>query len=74
MTALDRLMKPEEAAELLGVTRYFVMKRAAAGEWPHRRLGQAVRFSASDVEEIRELTKVRPAGQSEISRRRRRSA
>lgn len=65
---------PDAAAERFGRSRDFVMRMARTGEWPHHRFGQSVRFSDADLEQIEELTRVTPAGQSAASKRRRRSA
>ncbi len=45
-----RLLSPDEAAELLGVTRQTVLRMAAAGRIPCVRLSsQLIRFREADV-------------------------
>lgn len=40
----DRLISPEEAAELIGVSRRWIMDQAHAERIPHVRIGPHVRF------------------------------
>ena len=64
-----------EVAEMFKLSREYVAKRAAAGEWPSRRYGRRVLFLLEDVEQIKDLGRVTPtpvagAGLSRVRRRR----
>lgn len=48
----DRLLTPQEVAQLLHVSPSWVAERARRGLVPHCRLGRYVRFTAEDVERI----------------------
>lgn len=43
-----------EAADILGVGPGWLYQRAARGEVAHQRYGRAIRFTAEQVEQIRE--------------------
>ncbi|MGK4583455.1 helix-turn-helix domain-containing protein [Kitasatospora sp. HPMI-4] len=47
-----RLYTPEQTADLLGMTPYWVEERVRAGTIPHKRLGRFVRFSAAQIAQI----------------------
>lgn len=44
-----------EVAAMLRLSREYVGKRAAAGEWPHRRYGRRVVFLREDLEAIKAI-------------------
>jgi excisionase family DNA binding protein len=50
-TATDRLLRPEEVAELLSVSRRQVADMARAGELRYVPVGRFVRFRRKDVDE-----------------------
>lgn len=66
---LDELLRPYEARELrtqqmfryaaaaeaLGVSPNYLKERVRRGEIPHHKVGTYVRFTAEDIEEIRDL-------------------
>jgi excisionase family DNA binding protein len=61
------LLKPEEAAEMLGIGRSKVYALLAAGELPRVMVGHSVRVPASALERwVKERLVVRP-GQEEAS-------
>jgi excisionase family DNA binding protein len=45
-----RLLKPDEAAEILGVPKSWVMDAARRDAIPHVRLGRYVRFDPDELE------------------------
>jgi excisionase family DNA binding protein len=45
-----RLLKPDEAADILGVPKSWVMAEARRNAIPHVRLGKYVRFDQADLE------------------------
>jgi excisionase family DNA binding protein len=45
------LLKPEAAADLLGVPKSWVMAEARADRIPHVKLGRYVRFDAGELED-----------------------
>lgn len=47
----NRLLKPAEAAHFLGLAEGTVRNKASAGEIPFVKLGAALRFRLSDLEE-----------------------
>ena len=47
---MSGLMKPEAAAEMLGVPRSWVLSEARANRIPHVRLGRYVRFDPDELE------------------------
>lgn len=64
-----------EIAEMFKLSREYVAKRAAAGEWPSRRYGRRVLFLLEDVQQIKDLGKIVPTtltgdGISRVRRRR----
>lgn len=54
------LLRPAEAAEMLGIGRSTVYELIAVGDLPVVRIGQSVRISA---EVLREWAQARPRGQ-----------
>lgn len=72
-------LTPDQVADRLGVTRYWLMERVRRRQVPHFRLGQRVRFSEADVAAILATHRVEPKAQDASglapgSRSRRRSA
>ncbi|MFG2349671.1 helix-turn-helix domain-containing protein [Streptomyces phaeochromogenes] len=59
--SLPRLHRPEEIAEALGCSAWWVKDRARRGLIPHTRVGRAYRFTAEHFAEIIRLHEVRPA-------------
>ena len=47
---MNGLLKPEAAAEMLGVPRSWVLSEARANRIPHVRLGRYVRFDPDELE------------------------
>lgn len=47
---MSALLKPEDAAEMLGVPRGWVLTEARANRIPHVRLGRYVRFDPVELE------------------------
>jgi excisionase family DNA binding protein len=43
------LLSPHQLANALGVSSETVYRRAAAGDWPHYRVGPRLRFDLSEV-------------------------
>ncbi len=43
------LLRPEEVAQIMGVSRQMVYKLAGAGKLPSIGIGRSLRFSADDV-------------------------
>ncbi|GGW55652.1 hypothetical protein GCM10010381_46470 [Streptomyces xantholiticus] len=58
--ALPRLYRPEEIAEALGCSAWWVKDRARRSLIPHARVGRAYRFTAEHVAEIIRLHEERP--------------
>ncbi|MGK3106101.1 helix-turn-helix domain-containing protein [Streptomyces sp. WAC05858] len=58
--ALPRLYRPEEIAETLGCSAWWVKDRARRRLIPHTRVGRAYRFTASHLAEIVRLHEERP--------------
>jgi excisionase family DNA binding protein len=59
--AVDQLLyTPEEAAEIVRLTPYWLKFKARKGLIPHRRVGRAFRFADEDLEAIKEMS-ARPA-------------
>ncbi|MFV0134584.1 helix-turn-helix domain-containing protein [Streptomyces sp. HMX87] len=58
--ALPRLYRPEEIAEILGCSAWWVMDRARRRLIPHTRVGRAYRFTAGHLAEIVRLYEERP--------------
>lgn len=52
--SIDRLVKVEAAAEALGLSKFFLYKKAKAGMLPCYRQGKLLRFS---IPELREALK-----------------
>ncbi|UNZ21807.1 helix-turn-helix domain-containing protein [Streptomyces sp. 891-h] len=50
--SLPRLYRPEEIAEALGCSAWWVKDRAKRGLIPHARIGRAYRFTAGHLDEI----------------------
>jgi excisionase family DNA binding protein len=48
---VSALLKPEAAADLLGVPKSWVLSEARADRIPHIRLGRYVRFDAGELEQ-----------------------
>ena len=48
---MSGLLKPDQAAELLGVPKSWVMAEARRDAIPHIRLGKYVRFDQGELEE-----------------------
>jgi len=46
----ERLLSPQEAADLLGVPRSWVYEKVRLGHLPHVRLGRYVRFERCTLE------------------------
>jgi hypothetical protein len=59
--ALPRLYRPEEIAEILGCSAWWVKDRARRRLIPHTRVGRAYRFTAGHLAEIVRLYEERPA-------------
>ncbi len=57
---LPRLYRPEEIAEALGCSAWWVKDRARRGLIPHTRVGRAYRFTAAHLAEIVRLHEERP--------------
>ncbi|MEU9606316.1 helix-turn-helix domain-containing protein [Streptomyces sp. NPDC048057] len=57
---LSRLYRPEEIAEALGCSAWWVKDRARRGVIPHTRVGRAYRFTAAHLAEIVRLYEERP--------------
>ncbi|WP_078510383.1 helix-turn-helix domain-containing protein [Streptomyces himastatinicus] len=53
--SLPRLYRPEEIAEALGCSAWWVKDRAQRGLIPHARIGRAYRFTARHLAEIIQL-------------------
>lgn len=47
---MSALLKPEDAAEMLGVPRSWVLDAARRNAIPHVRLGRYVRFDADELQ------------------------
>jgi hypothetical protein len=58
--ALPRLYRPEEIAEALGCSAWWVKERARRSLIPHARVGRAYRFTAEHLAEIVRLHEQRP--------------
>jgi hypothetical protein len=58
--ALPRLYRPEEIAEALGCSAWWVKDRARRSLIPHVRVGRAYRFTAEHLAEIVRLNEERP--------------
>ncbi|MEV5468092.1 helix-turn-helix domain-containing protein [Streptomyces griseoincarnatus] len=58
--ALPRLYRPEEIAEALGCSAWWVKDRARRSLIPHVRVGRAYRFTAEHFAEIVRLNEQRP--------------
>lgn len=58
--ALPRLYRPEEIAEALGCSAWWVKDRARRSLIPHVRVGRAYRFTAEHLAEIIRLNEKRP--------------
>lgn len=58
--SLPRLYRPEEIAEALGCSAWWVKDRARRGLIPHTRVGRAYRFTAAHLAEIVRLHEERP--------------
>ena len=48
----DRLLRADEAAALLGVSRRMVHRLVSTGDLPKIKLGKAARFRLSDIESL----------------------
>lgn len=46
----DRLLKIEEVAKRMGVSRTWIYKKCRAGILPHFRIGRMIRFDPEDLE------------------------
>ncbi|MEV8030850.1 helix-turn-helix domain-containing protein [Streptomyces sp. NPDC086182] len=57
---LPRLYRPEEIAESLGCSAWWVKDRARRGLIPHTRVGRAYRFTVAHLAEIVRLHEERP--------------
>lgn len=58
--ALPRLYRPEEIADALGCSAWWVKDRARRNLIPHVRIGRAYRFTAEHLAEIIRLNEQRP--------------
>ncbi|WP_406183916.1 helix-turn-helix domain-containing protein [Streptomyces sp. NBC_01006] len=58
--ALPRLYRPEEVAEALGCSAWWVKDRASRALIPFARVGRAYRFTAEHLAEIVRLHETRP--------------
>lgn len=65
--ALPRLYRPEEIAETLGCSAWWVKDRARRRLIPHTRVGRSYRFTAGHLAEIVRLNEQRPAQPSSMS-------
>jgi excisionase family DNA binding protein len=54
----EKLLTPEEAAEVLQIPARTLRARAATQHFPHHRLGKHYRFSRDDMIEILRITQV----------------
>jgi excisionase family DNA binding protein len=64
---------PEEAAAALGLTRQWVVRKAAARQIPHYRYGNKFLFSAEHIAEIKQMAERRPQPLPAARARRRRA-
>lgn len=48
---MERLLTPDDVAELLGLQRDYVVKQAREGNIPALKIGKALRFRRSTIEE-----------------------
>lgn len=48
--AMDDLLKPEQVASRLGMSRIWVYKQAERGLIPFYRIGEAIRFKPEEIE------------------------
>ncbi|MER8096495.1 helix-turn-helix domain-containing protein [Streptomyces goshikiensis] len=60
-SALPRLFRPEEIADALGCSAWWVKDRASRGRIPFTRVGRSYRFTAEHLAEIIRLHEVRLA-------------
>ncbi|WP_254711706.1 helix-turn-helix domain-containing protein [Streptomyces sp. TRM64462] len=58
---LPRLYRPEEIADVLGCSAWWVKDRARRSLIPHTRVGRAYRFTAEHLAEIVRMHEERPA-------------
>ncbi|GAA3771554.1 helix-turn-helix domain-containing protein [Streptomyces chiangmaiensis] len=58
--ALPHLYRPEEVAEALGCSAWWVKDRARRGLIPHARIGRSYRFSDAHLAEIVRMNEERP--------------
>jgi hypothetical protein len=58
---LPRLYRPEEIADILGCSAWWVQDRARRRLIPYTRVGRAYRFTAGHLAEIIRLNEERPA-------------
>jgi excisionase family DNA binding protein len=56
-----RWLKPQELADLLGMSKYWVQERVTAKALPHHRVGRNTRFCPECVTRIQRSTAVAPA-------------
>ena len=61
----DKYLRPEDVAEMFGLSRPKVLRYCNAGKFPHLRFGQEVRFTAEHVEQIRTAHEVAPRPEAE---------
>ncbi len=61
------LLRPAEAARILGVSRSQIYRLAALGEIPHVRVGRSVRFRLEDLRAFVERRRVAAAWEHERS-------
>lgn len=62
---LPRLYRPEEIADALGCSAWWVKDRAARALIPFTRVGRSYRFTAAHLAEIVRMHEVRPAQRAE---------
>ena len=46
------LYKPEELAEMFGLSRSTIMSLRLTEKWPHHKIGGSIMFSQADIDEI----------------------
>jgi excisionase family DNA binding protein len=63
-----RWLKPQELADLLGMSKYWVQERVTAKALPHHRVGRCTRFCPECVERIQRSTAVVPADRPRLRR------
>lgn len=63
-----RWLKPEELAELLGMSKGWVQEQVTVGALPHQKVGRLTRFSPANLREIERSTAVPVADRPRLTR------